>query len=113
MHLPYIKKLFEGQDIKLVPLMVGHVPEDKFEAYGKILSKYLSDSETLFIVSTDFCHWGKRFKFTYQNKDFEFIHQSIEYLDKEGIKLLESHDLNGFSKYLKNFGNTICGRLPL
>ncbi len=100
MHLPFIRKVFEGKVIKLVPLMIGHVPEDKFEVYGKILSKYLSDPETLFVVSTDFCHWGKRFKFTYQNKDFELIHQSIEYLDREGMNLIESHDLQGFQKYL-------------
>ncbi len=74
MHLPYIRKIFQGQDIKLVPLMVGHVKESSFQAYGKILSKYFNDPKTLFVISTDFCHWGKRFKFTHREPKDSLIH---------------------------------------
>lgn len=30
-----------------------------------------------------------------------------------GMELIEKHDLKGFMKYMKDYENTICGRLPL
>lgn len=33
--------------------------------YGQALGQYLDDPSNLFIVSSDFCHWGSRFSFTY------------------------------------------------
>jgi predicted class III extradiol MEMO1 family dioxygenase len=40
--------------------MIGSTDE-KYEAYlGKYLSQYFDDPNTLFIISSDFCHWGKR-----------------------------------------------------
>jgi len=36
--------------------------------YGQILAKYADDPKTLFIVSSDFCHWGTRFNYTFTDK---------------------------------------------
>lgn len=59
MHLPYIAKVMEGQQFTIVPVMVGSLSSDKEATYGKIFSKYLSEPENLFVISSDFCHWGK------------------------------------------------------
>lgn len=32
--------------------------------YGKILGPYLDDPSNLFIISSDFCHWGSRFSYS-------------------------------------------------
>lgn len=64
MHLPYIIHCF-GKNVKLVPIMTGPVNEEMADNYGKIFSKYFDDPKTVFIFSTDFCHWGTRFDFTY------------------------------------------------
>lgn len=37
--------------------MVGSISERKERMYGELLAKYLVDPQTLFIVSSDFCHW--------------------------------------------------------
>jgi AmmeMemoRadiSam system protein B len=34
-------------------------------------------------------------------------------MDREGMRLIESHDSAGFRKYLKETQNTICGRHPI
>ena len=47
----------------VVPIMVGELKGDKGTIYGKILSAYLEDPENLFVISSDFCHWGKFKKF--------------------------------------------------
>ena len=61
MHLPFIKKVFADQgkpDVKLVPLMVGELPKAKYKEYAKALLPLFKDERTVFIVSSDFCHWG-------------------------------------------------------
>ena len=95
--------------------MVGHISKEIFPVYGKILSKYFNDPETLFIVSTDFCHWGKRFDFVHRfpSEPPLKIHESISKLDHIGMNLIEKHDLPGFLAYMKEYKNTICGRMPL
>ena len=40
------------------------------------------------------------------------IHASIEALDRQGMALIEAQDAAGFQRYLKQTGNTICGRHP-
>ena len=32
-----------------------------------MLAKYLDDPANVFIVSSDFCHWGTRFSYTFRN----------------------------------------------
>lgn len=113
MHLPYIRKAFEGRQIKLVPIMVGSLDTSSEKYYGELLAKYFDDDNTIFCVSSDFCHWGKRFDFTYYKKEDGEIHQSIEKLDKEGIRLIEEHNTKGFADYLNKTDNTICGRHPI
>lgn len=75
MHLPYIRHIFKGyvhsstdpylalttrfrrDDLKLVPLIVGHPSGDASAKIVSALEKYWKDSETFFIISSDFCHW--------------------------------------------------------
>lgn len=40
------------------------------------------------------------------------IHASVEWLDRQGMSLIEAQDAQGFAAYLKRYGNTICGRHP-
>ncbi len=112
MHIPFIKKVF-AQDVRLVPLMVGEVPKEAYDTYGQLLLKYFLDPETVFIVSTDFCHWGSRFEFTHRFPGTATISDSIEKLDRMGMQLIEKHDLAEFCSYHKSYKNTICGRNPI
>jgi AmmeMemoRadiSam system protein B len=112
MHLPYIVKCL-GKNIKLVPIMTGPVNEERASHYGKIFARYFDDPKTVFIFSSDFCHWGNRFKFTYHEPVNGQIWQSIEKLDGEGMNLIQNHDFAGFEKYINSSKNTICGRHPI
>ncbi|KAJ1910641.1 hypothetical protein H4219_006159 [Mycoemilia scoparia] len=136
MHAPYIYKTFEEKinDIKLVPIMVGNLSYDAEKLYGELLAPYLKDKENLFVISSDFCHWGSRFRYTaysseednpsksivklgysYQtNSDLPIpIWKSIENLDKEGMSAIETMVHKDFDAYLKKSKNTICGRHPI
>ncbi|KAF3480622.1 DUF52 domain-containing protein [Arthroderma uncinatum] len=73
LHLPYIhrllQRLYPSQPTSayppLVPMMVGSTSAATERAFGSILAPYLADEENAFIISSDFCHWGTRFGYTY------------------------------------------------
>ncbi|CAL1546097.1 unnamed protein product [Lymnaea stagnalis] len=115
MHLPYIAKVMESRrgQFTIVPILVGSLSPDKEMKYGQILSHYLREPGNLFVISSDFCHWGKRFSYTYYEKSHGKIWQSIEALDKMGMDIIEKMDSPSFTKYLQTFQNTICGRHPI
>nr|CAG4652008.1 EOG090X09ZA [Triops cancriformis] len=115
MHLPYVAKVFENYKdaFTIVPILVGSLSTDKESHYGGILAKYLADPANLFIISSDFCHWGQRFRYTYYDRSCGEIHQSIEQLDHQGMSIIEQLDAVGFADYLKKYANTICGRHPI
>ncbi|EPQ60778.1 UPF0103-domain-containing protein, partial [Gloeophyllum trabeum ATCC 11539] len=141
MHIPYVRKVFEGMDITIVPILVGAINKDKEASYGSLLAPYLARDDTFCVVSSDFCHWGTRFSYTFYYPEpppterpgvrlsrngpspdtlsTHPIHASISALDHEAISLLtippgtagEAH--TAFAAYLAKTKNTICGRHPI
>ncbi|PKY02551.1 UPF0103-domain-containing protein, partial [Aspergillus campestris IBT 28561] len=73
LHLPYIHRLLQlqhpdkptSQYPPLVPIMVGSTSESTEEAFGALLAPYLEDPGNAFVISSDFCHWGSRFRYTF------------------------------------------------
>ncbi|CAL8078913.1 unnamed protein product [Calicophoron daubneyi] len=112
MQLPYIAKLMENHrnEFKIVPIVVGSLNAEKEALYGRIFAPYLSDPSTVFVISSDFCHWGERFRYQYYHKKDGAIWQSIENLDRMGMRAIETLDPPEFSAYIQNYNNTICGR---
>ncbi|PQE08980.1 putative tag-253 protein [Rutstroemia sp. NJR-2017a WRK4] len=138
MHLPYIYKRLSQQFSspsefpKLVPILVGSTKPDTEKKYGALLAKYLADESSVFVVSSDFCHWGLRFQYTYylpaspsaeasgyslQRRDKSptqpQICESIGRLDKQAMDAIEGGKHKDFLNNLKETGNTVCGRHPI
>lgn len=141
MHLPYIRKIFEHQDIVVVPILVGAINANKERYFGGLLAQYLAQNDTIFVVSSDFCHWGTRFSYTFyyptplpcesptllgksgaRPASSCPIHASIRALDHEAMDILalepgigktadQAH--SDFENYLIRTKNTICGRHPI
>lgn len=61
MHLPYVAKAMESKRgrFTIVPVLVGAITHEKEREYGALFSTYLADPENLFVISSDFCHWGE------------------------------------------------------
>ncbi|XP_076991106.1 protein MEMO1 isoform X4 [Tamandua tetradactyla] len=100
-------------EFTIIPVLVGALSETKEQEFGKLFSKYLADPSNLFVVSSDFCHWGQRFRYSYYDESQGEIYRSIEHLDKMGMSIIEQLDPVSFSNYLKKYHNTICGRHPI
>jgi len=115
MHLPYVAYVFRDHldRIKVGTVLVGSLSREGDEKYGLFFSSYLSNPKNLFIVSSDFCHWGKRFRYVNYDSTRGEIHQSIEHLDRIAIDIIERQRPAEFHRYLRETGNTICGRHPI
>lgn len=114
LHLPYIKKIFGDHDIGLVPIMFGALTYEEEVKFGNLLAEYIKDTETLFIISTDFCHWGANYNFYPHDSEIsEDINEYVAYLDKQGMDLIEQNDGKGFVEYCNDTKNNICGRHPI
>ena len=69
------------------------------------------------MISSDFCHWGSGFDYTYlppidsspESKKL-VIADRIEMLDREAMNIIESGNPKEFEAYLERTDNTICGR---
>ncbi|KAI0793463.1 MEMO1 family [Abortiporus biennis] len=141
MHIPYVRKIFQNLDIKIIPILVGAINKDKENLFGSLLAPYFEREDTLCVVSSDFCHWGTRFQYTLYyphpapsstpairlsrsntspaTLDKHPIYESISELDHEAMELMTLPPATAcaahhdFSEYLSRTRNTICGRHPI
>ncbi|KAJ3631564.1 hypothetical protein MTP99_012683 [Tenebrio molitor] len=112
MQFPYIAKIMENykDQFTIVPILVGTLSQDRQLRYGRLLLKYLKDPQNLFVISSDFCHWGSQFRYTYYDTSYTYVYESIEHVDRTGMNAIENLSPAEFTDYLKKYGNTICGR---
>lgn len=68
LHLPLLKRTFGTHPVTIVPIIVGELTPEQERKFGEALAPYLCRDDTLFVVSSDFCHWGRDFDYTeYEN----------------------------------------------
>lgn len=136
MHLPYIYKVLsqhfsEGNFPTLVPILVGNTSPETEAEFGSLLAPYLADKNNVFVVSSDFAHWGLRFSYTaylpslssadnirslqHSDKKPESpkIYESIAAIDKMTMSAIETGSHADFLRSLRKTGNTVCGRHPI
>jgi len=61
LQLPFISKIFNN--IKIIPILIGEI--SNYKLFSKSIGSLFENDKTLFVISSDFCHWGKRFRYTY------------------------------------------------
>jgi AmmeMemoRadiSam system protein B/AmmeMemoRadiSam system protein A len=93
----------------LVPVLVGGTDATMERAFAERLAK-LDDGRTLFVFSSDFSHYGPRFDFQPFGAVAPPVLQKIRAMNDRAAALLASVDAKAFRDYLRETGNTICGR---
>jgi len=115
MQYPYLAHcvLESGRnDITVLPVMCGSLSIESETAFGELLRDIVHRPDVLTVVSTDFCHWGRRFDFqpTPASNNNIPIHEFIQQMDRRGMDLIAAQEPGAFASYLKETRNTICGR---
>jgi len=129
MQLPFLLLSMEQADWTLLPVVVGHLSQQACALFARHLEPFFDDPNTLFVISSDFCHWGARFRYqplvdARPTPNFGVpgmglagcanpVNAGIEALDLRGIDLICRQDGKGFLQYLEAEGNTICGQNPI
>jgi len=138
LHFPWIRKLINQQfgtrqaGPPITPIVIGNTSAATERELGAILAPYLEDAGSAFIVSSDFAHWGTRFRYTYYLAHAQGdaghgvdlsrggrldsrtpIHESIERVDRLCMQAIESGSGENLLRALEQTGNTVCGRHPI
>ncbi|PHJ25955.1 protein memo1 [Cystoisospora suis] len=115
MQLPFLHYILLQNSAKftLVPIVVGDLRPSSHRRLARLLLPYLSSEENFFVFSSDFCHWGKRFRYTYlpsssssgegtnDHEEVRPIYERIEILDKEAASLIVKKDTQDSACNLK------------
>ena len=96
---------------KFVPIIVGQLDSTTAQKIGNIL-KSLIDDNTLVIASSDFTHYGQRFRYTPFPLNFQ-TQQNIKKIDMDAIKKIDNINFNKFNRYIEKTGITVCGSNPI
>lgn len=82
MQMPLLKRVMGDRAFTIVPILVGSLSTQRQAFYGKLLARYIADPQNLFIISTDFCHWGSRFNYSpHSTSSSKQIYEQISELD--------------------------------
>ncbi len=110
-QLPLLQRVLPS--VRVVPLLLGDLSVDDQETVAHAL-RQLVDEETLFIVSSDFVHYGRHFDYLpFPPEGPEHVRAGLRDLDMGAIQRVCAGDTAGFRRYVKETGATICGRMPI
>jgi hypothetical protein len=93
----------------LVPVLVGDTDASLERAFAERLAT-LDDGRTLFVFSSDFSHYGPRFDYQPFGPVAPPVLQKVRAMNDRAAALLAGVDAKAFRDYLRETGNTICGR---
>ncbi|MBI2963933.1 MAG: AmmeMemoRadiSam system protein B [Deltaproteobacteria bacterium] len=111
-QLPFLQVIDPA--LQLVPVMVGAADDvEDLAALGATV-RGLDDGETLFVISSDFTHYGAHFDYLPFPPDGpDAVSERLRRLDFGAIDRIRAGDADGFVRYVRSTGITICGRGPI
>ncbi|MBI1817893.1 MAG: AmmeMemoRadiSam system protein B [Deltaproteobacteria bacterium] len=110
-QLPLLQRVLPA--VAVVPLLLGGLDPDEVDEFGCLL-ECLAGPATLFIVSTDFAHYGAKFDYLpFAPCDAEAVRTGLRQLDMGAIDRVVAGDLAGFQRYVADTAITICGQIPM
>ena len=92
MHLPFLQRAAVAAGMasapSVVPIVIGGATAKHHREIARAIAPLLRTPGTVLAVSTDFCHWGRRFEFTHGLEDrTKAVHESIRSLDMAGMSV--------------------------
>jgi hypothetical protein len=111
MQLPLLQCVLPG--IAVVPVLVGDVGGEEFATLAAVL-RPLAGPGTIFLVSSDFVHYGEHFGYLpFPPDGAEPVRTALRQLDMGAIECVCAADAPRFRAYVERTGATICGRAPI
>jgi predicted class III extradiol MEMO1 family dioxygenase len=51
----------QSPSLRILPIMIGAITTSQEQQFGKLLAPFLARENVFAVISSDFCHWGRRF----------------------------------------------------
>ncbi len=110
-QLPFIQRAIP--DARVLPMLFGELMNEDYRVIAATI-EWLADDETVFVVSSDFTHYGARFDYCpFPADDAEQVRAGLRQLDMGAIEPVLRRDALAFQRYLDDTGATVCGRVPI
>jgi len=113
-QLPFLQMVLKN--FKVVPILMGEMREDNYIYLANLLKNYRK-AGTVFVVSSDFTHYGERFDYLpFKFKmapTKEVIKDALKRLDGGAIDEILKLNSKSFLDYASKTGITICGKNPI
>jgi AmmeMemoRadiSam system protein B len=110
-QLPLLQRALPN--VAVVPALIGDLGPDDFATAASTLRR-LDDDKTVFVVSSDFVHYGWRFGYLpFAAEGPQQVRTGLHGLDMGAITRICSGDAQACREYLAETGATICGALPI
>jgi len=111
-QLPFLQVI--DPEIRLVPVLIGAPLGSQVLAGIAPALRALDDGDTLFVVSSDFTHYGASFDYLpFPPEGAEFVATELRRLDFGAIESVRRGNVEGFTRYIEETGITVCGRSPI
>lgn len=110
-QLPFLQRVLPN--VHVIPALVGNLSAGDLTTAAAAL-RQLIDGSTLFIVSSDFTHYGWRFSYLpFPADGAEAVGAGLRNLDMGAIARVCAGDAAAFAQYVAETGATICGHVPI
>lgn len=110
-QLPFLQRVLP--EARVVPLLAGRLEGNDYASVSVLLDR-LADAETIFLVSSDFTHFGWRFGYVpFEPADASEARRLLRELDMGAIEPTLRCDPTAFQEYLARTGDTVCGQVPI
>lgn len=110
-QLPFLQCVLPQAAV--VPILLGELTASDYMDVAAAL-RALDDGATVFVISSDFTHYGRRFGYLPFAADAaEPVRAALRALDMGAIDRICAGDAAGFADYVAETGATICGRNPI
>ena len=113
MQFPIIKYLFEDKNIEIIPLLIGSLNENVEEFMANLLRPMILTSRTLFIISSDFTHWGELFHFTSFANGKKPLEQQLLLHDERAMNIISAFNYEHFRFHIEEISCSICGSFSI
>lgn len=110
-QLPFVQRVLPSATV--VPLLFGDLESQDHPALRPTIDR-LADDRTVFVISSDFTHYGWRFGYEpFPADDAATVRDRLGELDRGAIDPILRGDALAFRRYLDGTGATVCGQIPI
>jgi AmmeMemoRadiSam system protein B len=109
MQYPLIKWVFGDRPIKLIPILVGTLNEEREKSIAATLRPLIKSDRTFFVISSDFTHWGEIFKYSKMASARKPLSQQFRLHDEKAQNVITQFNVDHFRFLIEETRGSICG----